>query len=220
MSAWVFALVCLFHTDACSGRNALPSTQLAVYLTASPSQSPSTVEHMKRELIPVLQNVGYQIRWNDPNHPENAPEAANLVLLELRGICDLPSGSGRMEPAVDSGGSLAETVVAARGVTRFVRVNCDNLTRMVGPSLSAEPGALREYLYGRAVARVVAHELYHVLMETTEHGRSGLARPSFTVADLLDEVFHFDAADIAKLRQKAVQPDSDVALATEAAARR
>jgi hypothetical protein len=175
---------------------------------------------MKRELIPVLQNVGYQISWNDPSHPDNTAESANLIVLELRGVCDLPSGAEPIEPAVDSGGSLAETVVATHGVTRFVRVNCANLTRMVGPALSAEPGALREYLYGRAVARVVAHELYHVLMETTDHGRNGLARPNFTVSDLLDEVFRFDPSDVAKLRQKAVQPDSDVALATEVAARR
>jgi hypothetical protein len=203
MSAWLFALVCLFHTDACPGRTPLPSTQLAIYLTANTAQPPATVEYMKRELAPVLQNAGYRLTWNDPKHPDLIGQASTLVILELRGVCALPPGGGRLEPAVYNGASLAETVVSPQGVTRFVTVNCANLTRMTGPVLSAEPGAQREFLYGRAMARVVAHELYHVLMDTTDHGRNGLSRSNFTISDLLDEVFRFDAADVAKLRQAA-----------------
>jgi hypothetical protein len=115
-----------------------------------------------------------------------------------------------MEPAVISGASLADTVVSAHGVTPFSRVNCANLTRLIGPALSSEPPALRRYLFGRAMARVVAHEFYHVLMGTREHGRSGIAKPEFTVADLLDEVFHFDAADLAQLHLRAIQTDASL----------
>ena len=52
------------------------------------------------------------------------------------------------------------------------------------------------------MARVVAHELYHVLMRTTEHARAGVARSCFSSSDLLAERFEFEAATLARLRQR------------------
>jgi hypothetical protein len=59
------------------------------------------------------------------------------------------------------------------------------------------------------MARVVAHELYHVLMRTTDHARAGVARSCFSTGDLLTERFEFEGATLARLRrgQDAV-PDS------------
>jgi hypothetical protein len=51
------------------------------------------------------------------------------------------------------------------------------------------------------MARVVAHELYHVLMRTTEHARSGVARSCFSTSDLLTERFEFEGATLARLRR-------------------
>jgi len=56
-------------------------------------------------------------------------------------------------------------------VLPFSWINCANLTRMIGPVLADEAGALRDYLYGRAMARIAAHELYHVMMGSRDHGR-------------------------------------------------
>ena len=208
MSAWIFALVCLFHSGTCPNRPPSPSTTLFVYLTVNQAQPAAPVEAMKRELTPLLQDAGLRIVWQDPARPDPASLASNLAMLELRGVCALPPGADRIEPEVGSGASLAETVVSAEGVTPFSRVNCANLTRMIGPALSDEAMALRDQLYGRAMARVVAHEFYHVLMGSRDHGRSGVAKPSFTVNDLLDEVFRFDAADVARLHRKTMPGDT------------
>ena len=51
------------------------------------------------------------------------------------------------------------------------------------------------------MARVVAHELYHVLMRTTEHARAGVARSCFSTSDLLTERFEFEGATLARLRR-------------------
>ena len=80
---------------------------------------------------------------------------------------------------------------------------------MIGPVLGEEAGAQRDFLYGRAMARVIAHELYHVVTGSRDHAREGVAKPKFTVPDLLNEVFEFDHMALAKLRQRAVEAGAD-----------
>jgi hypothetical protein len=164
---------------------------------------------MKRELSALMQAAGYRMVWEDPRFPDKNGYASTLVVLELRGSCGLPPGDYRVEPSVASGVSLAETSVSSDRVQPFSWVNCANLTRMIGPVLVGEAGAQRDYLYGRAVARVIAHELYHVVTGSRDHGHEGVAKQRFTVPDLLNELFEFDPIALAKLRQRAVEAGAE-----------
>jgi hypothetical protein len=219
MSAWVLALFSLLNTVPSLVRTNLPRTELAVYLTLDPTQPAAPLENMKRELSGMMQSAGYRVVYDDPRNPDRDAQFSMLAVLELRGSCGLPPGNFRVERAVASGASLAETSVSAGVVLPFSRINCANLTRLIGPVLSDEPGAQRDYLYGRAMARVAAHELYHVMMGSRDHGRQGIAKPSFSIADLLDERFDFDRVAIALLRQKAVDAEGRAEIA-DAGARR
>ena len=194
MSAWVLALFSL-----------IPHSDLAVYLTTDAHQPSAPLEIMKRELSGMMQAAGYRVIYSDPRRPDAEARFSTLIVLELRGDCSLPSGSYRMERSVASGISLAETSVSEGVVMPFSYINCANLTRMVGPLLGDEPNSLREYSYGRAMARVAAHELYHVMVGSRDHGHEGVAKASFSPADLLDERFDFDHGALAQLRQKAAE---------------
>jgi len=205
MSAWVLALCCLFSSDASAIRTT-PYTALSVYLTTTPSQPLAPLENMKRELSALMQAGGFRIIWGDPRTPDKTGQA-NLAVLELRGPCAMPPGGYRVEREVDGGGKIAETPVENGVVLPFSFVNCANLTRMIGPALSLEAAAQRDYLYGRALARVVAHELYHVIMGSRDHGQEGVSKATFTTANLLDELFDFDGAALVKLRQRATEGD-------------
>jgi hypothetical protein len=48
---------------------------------------------------------------------------------------------------------------------------------------------------GRALARVLSHELYHVLARTTGHAREGVAKPSLAGADLSSAYLAFAPED-------------------------
>ena len=205
MSALFWALFYLVSSDGAAGRATLPSADLSIYLSVDANQPAAPVEYMKRELDALLETAGFRIAWGDANNPDKTGRASKLVVLELRGVCGMPPGIYRMEPSVDSGARLAETSISPAGVQPFSQVNCPNITRMIGPALSAEAGAQRDYLYGRALARVIAHEVYHIVMASRDHEREGIAKSRFTVADLLDETFDFDAVALAKLRQRAVE---------------
>ena len=101
--------------------------------------------------------------------------------------------------AADTSRSLASTSVNGDTVLPFIVLNSGNLTRLVGPALAGEAGARRDFLFGRAMARVLAHELYHVLANTREHANTGVGKPQFTASDLLGERFDFEAVTVARM---------------------
>jgi hypothetical protein len=208
MSAWVLALFSLLTTDPSLLRTSFPHTDLAVYLSAGPNQPSAPLENMKRELSGIMQAAGYRVIYDDPRTPDPNARFSALVVLDLRGSCGMPAGNYRVERSVASGASLAETSISAGVVLPFSRIDCANLTRMIGPMLADEPNAQRDYLYGRAMARVAAHELYHVMIGSRDHGHVGVAKPAFSVADLLDERFDFDRVALALLRQKASEAET------------
>ena len=43
---------------------------------------------------------------------------------------------------------------------------------------------------GRALGRVLAHELYHIFANTTKHARAGIAKSCYTAPELLADEFH------------------------------
>jgi hypothetical protein len=50
----------------------------------------------------------------------------------------------------------------------------------------------RETAYGRALGRVVAHELYHIFANTLHHGSDGVGKSAYTVQELLNDEFRFE----------------------------
>jgi hypothetical protein len=70
-------------------------------------------------------------------------------------------------------------------------------------------------LYGRAMGRVLAHELYHMLANQREHVGSGVGKPSFSATDVLGESFAFEESALARFRGPASSPFPDPAGAEE-----
>jgi hypothetical protein len=203
MSAWVLALLSLLYTDSSAFRRNSRHADLAVYLTLDPNQAAAPLENMKRELSGIMESAGYRVVFNDANAPDPHGQYSVLAVLELHGTCGMPAGNYRLERPVASGASLAETAVSSGIVLPFSRINCAVLTRLIGPVLADEVRAQRDYFYGRAMARLAAHELYHVMIGTRAHSHEGVTKASFSVNDLLNERFDFDRAALARLRQKA-----------------
>lgn len=96
---------------------------------------------------------------------------------------------------------LGQTQVVDGEVLPFSDVRCDPVRKLIGRDLAIQPSYEREQLLGRALGRVLAHELYHILLRTTSHGTDGLARPAQTAADLMADRDNFTPADEQKLSQ-------------------
>jgi hypothetical protein len=189
MSARLLAAFCLFATFATESR---AESKLVLYLAAT-GQPAGPVEHMKRELGAIMETAGYQVEWHARGASGAAPEAPFLAVVELEGVCSAASSR-------DGSSKLARTPVVEGRVLPFSTVACGALRQAIAPALAGQALAVREFLMGRAMARVVAHELYHVLAGTTEHSGTGIARSCYSLSDLVAERFGFGASVVARLR--------------------
>ena len=201
MSARLLALCCLAALDASlgsAGPNRLKDPDLVVYLTADTPQPSEPLQQMQLELTALMFSAGYRLGWRSGADVSAAVNSGALVLVELHGYCGAGQGSLATEPP-EAAASLAFSYVAGGRVLPFSTVNCGNLTRVIAPALAGAPQLRRDYLYGRAMARLLAHELYHILANTLEHGRQGIAQSAFSARNLLADGFAFAPADRAQL---------------------
>ena len=198
MFARLLALVCLggFGIVTCRSEPVtLPNRKVVVYLQDEASQPAGPVAAMKREVASLLTEAGYSVEWRQ--HGNSTETDGFLTVVELRGVCQTPDH--RAVESVSSGAKLASTAVTDGRILPFSWVNCKTLTQFLTPVIMDQPGARREFLYGRAMGRVVAHELYHILSNEPGHDVAGIAKPSFTARDVLADQFNFNHATLAKL---------------------
>lgn len=193
MFARLLAAFCLFNLAVVP----VWASELVVYLRTDSLQPARPVEIMKRELAPMMLLAGYRVEWRDaPDKIGSTPSF--LVVVEMHGSCAMPAGSFASDVAAPETKTLASTAVSDDNVLPFSFINCSGLTRMLAPLIASEAGARRDFLYGRAMARLLAHELYHILANTRDHDGEGIAKSHFSFSDLLTERFEFEHTTLAK----------------------
>jgi hypothetical protein len=201
--ALLLALCCLLITVVSPGLAASPrpvTAKLAVYLKTEASQSVRLLDSMKRELSRLMQTAGYELEWRGPQD-SHIDTGAFLAVVELKGDCEVPSGNIGPVSTLPGMADLASTFISDGQVLPFGWVNCGNVTKFLAPALLDQPVARGEFIFGRAVARLLAHEFYHMLMQTREHTRNGISKPCFTAAELVTNSFEFEGAALAQLQR-------------------
>ena len=210
MCARSLATFCLLSLSLGIGlaESVLPKrSELVVYLKADTTDSP-VVRHMMRELSELMLAAGFRIEWADWKNPTVSPEGADLAAVELRGSCAAPSDS---EPYEETGNvRLASTFVSDGQVLPFSWVDCPALSRFLAPLIVREPVLRRDYAYGRAMARLLGHEFYHVLAQTVEHTGTGIAKERFTPMDLLSDHFPYENKVLLKLHSSQLSESGHV----------
>ena len=208
MTARYLAMACLLYVSAPIGRSesiAPAALDVDVYLKTGQGTPTAVLNEMKSELATLMQGSGVRFEWPAVTDSQADTSSGFAVMAELRGQCGVTWHAEWSQP-VKNATPLASSAVVDGYVLPFSWVDCAALNRLVGPSITEEPDALRDYLYGRAVARLLAHELYHVLMQTTDHAQTGVAKAQFTAAELLSERFQFAGSTLKLQMPKASIP--------------
>lgn len=180
---------------------------LAIYYAFDAPPSAAFVAEMQAEVDRILADAGVRVAWRALESPRNGEDFQGVVFLRFRGVCsgDQASlvGGSRSDP---SGKSLGKTDIEDGRVLPFGTVDCDRLRRFVEPVLNALGGEEKNASVGRAIARVGAHEIYHMLTGSEEHAPRGIARASLSRADLTAPAFAFAEAQAKWLRTWAATP--------------
>jgi hypothetical protein len=187
--------------------------------TAAGQPQPPT-EEMKREVNALMEDAGYSVSWRSPGDFGQDEGDAAVIVSEFQGICEVPRRGTILHPP-STGTTLASTAVSDGEVLPFIVVDCATVTSLLAPALSSEAAARREFLYGRALGRVVAHELFHALTGSREHDDAGVAKHSFRASDVLGEHFEFELVTLKRFRESApVVSDTDEGIVDAPAAGR
>jgi hypothetical protein len=186
---------------------------LTLVVSSGTVESPVAFEELKRETARLVSPADYSLAWLRKAQAGRGDTYEQLVVVRFGGTC---RGLAEAEPPVSEAGSLATTAVADGQVLPFVQLNCDRTRRLIAPALATLPSGARDVLFGRALGRVLAHELYHVLAQTTGHSERGVSKPCFRLADLVASRFQFDAVSVAQMRPALVARQQPVEIDTAA----
>jgi hypothetical protein len=168
------------------------SSDIYVYLRPAIPPAPSLAEEMRQETATLMRAGGYSVHWL--NRLLGEVSAAFLVIADLEGDDVSPPAGIHPRPK-----ALAWAEVENGRVLPFAHLNAAGVRRFLSPDLGARPGD--ERLYGRALGRLLAHELYHIVLQTTCHTANGVSRASVSVEDLVSGEFTFGSEAIEKMRR-------------------
>lgn len=178
------------------GTRQTPVAPIALY-TQFQVEPPEAVMHaLQDELESIMSPMGMHFEWHSLSGVRGNEVSVELAVLTFKGRCDAAGLVGR----TSSPGALGWTHVSDGIILPFSDVDCDRIRSFVQKDLLSFHAGDRETVFGRALARVVAHELYHIFANTARHGTCGVGKAAYTVQELLSEDFQFQDRESEALR--------------------
>ena len=160
--------------------------------------STTAIREMQSEIDRLYRDVQVPILWHELSGYQSVGEAPRIVFIHFVGDCR----PVRLPPVHTVAG------VALAGVSRvdgrmlpLVTVDCDRVARYLWPAMTGLERVRGDAAFGRALARVVAHELYHCLTGTAKHSHSALFRADISAKALLAGELDFRADEVLNLRR-------------------
>ena len=152
-------------------------------LIAGNDVPPLVLTAMEHEAESALAPAALHLTWKTKEDRQgDFVVSGPMAIIHMRGQC-VADPSAAMRTA--AGARLGVTHIADGQILPFADVLCDAVRDFVSPDLRGSSVQNRDDLLGRALGRVLAHELYHILVQTADHGNDGLSRQRQSSADLL-----------------------------------
>lgn len=179
-----------------------PSFPIALYTDFQQVPSIAVMDAMRNELDAIMLPAGLRFDWFSLAEAGRhvSPE---LAVIHFNGECDAQG----LRPEWGYPGALGWTHISDGQIQPFIDIDCEGVRQLLEPDLIGAPEPRRDPAFGRAVARVLAHELYHFLASTRKHTGTGIAKAVFTPADLLAQTLRFrekEYATLLKRREKLI----------------
>ena len=157
---------------------------------------PSVMDSIRAESEAILGHMGIGLEWRSLAGARGNEVSLQLAVVRFQGRCDVNSLSPhRVQP-----GALGWTHESDGVILPFGEIDCDRIRNFIQVDLLGVPAGKRELVFGRAVGRVLAHELYHILARSPHHSTDGVGKAVYAAQDLLVGHFLFDARQSEQLR--------------------
>lgn len=149
---------------------------------------PAAFAEMQRELDSLMQKSPLRIEWRMRQDLKPGESVSDLVLVRFKGSCRIESA-----PVVfDERGPLGLTYVSDGEVLPFTDIQCAQVSRAARSAMFGGDFGRSQTLLGRALARVVAHEVYHITRKTKGHHKTGVFKEALSGKQLISDKFNLE----------------------------
>jgi hypothetical protein len=179
---------------AFGGQKGATLAPIALYSQFQQEPPAGVLQAIREELSSIMGPMGLRFEWRPLSMVRGQEVAVELAVITFKGHCDL----SHFAPHATHSGPLGWTHISEGAILPFADIDCDGIRSFVQAGLLGVRAEQRDAMFGRAVGRVLAHELYHIFANTQHHG-SGVGKAAYTVANLLDTDFQFDEKESAAL---------------------
>jgi hypothetical protein len=138
----------------------------------------ATLAAMRAETSRILNLSELDLVWRDAGGVGTGEVFDRFVVVRLIDA----GGDGAQVRGAD--GPLGTTDVSEGQVLPFVTVDPDRVRQAVVRYFEAAGVAATQQDLGRALGRVLSHEIYHVLSARSDHDTEGLAKPALSGYEL------------------------------------
>jgi hypothetical protein len=178
------------------------SAPLRIYTDFQHSPGPFAQTSLQQELATLVSPIGLHLDWKQLSAAQDGLVSAALVVVTFKGRCDVQT----LQQHFADPGALAWTHISDDEILPFVDVDCDRLREFLQMRLLRVEANLREQYFGRAMARVLGHELFHVFAGTRHHAREGVSQSAFSASVLMSDHFGFAEKEFRILRSTRLRP--------------
>lgn len=157
--------------------------------------SESTQKSMEEETSSLLESAGLTVDWTDRAQAAKKPDMRDVFVFRMRGKCTMDS-----LPVIpdELGMPFALTRSTDGQVLSFGEVDCNRVRNATKAALVDFSKA--DHLYGRALGRVLAHEVYHMLAKSKAHAGRGVSRQCLSPRELTAEKLDFPGESLDAIR--------------------
>lgn len=171
------------------------SNVLTVAVIPEGSYAPAVVREMAHEVVRIMKRSGLNLEWHIGTVAEQVFTEPRVV-VKLLGTCGMETHS-----AVGKLGPLGWTEVSDGALLPASELACDRIRSSVESVMHHDDQVRGNELLGRAMGRVLAHELFHFVDSTRQHTESGVSQASLTAEELVSDRLEFDAVSSELLQE-------------------
>lgn len=167
---------------------------ITIVLDFQGPHSEQSIAEMKREFAGIMK--GSTLRFDFRSRSEAARVTSdNLMVVRFKGKCVF-------EPIpylIDERGPMAFTYTTDGEVQPFSEVECGRVIQAMRPAMAGGDFGKGDVLLGRALGRVLAHEVVHILSKSGQHGASGVAKTALSGSQLIAPELRLEPEDLERI---------------------
>jgi hypothetical protein len=187
------ALFCAFSFTSLAASPSTHTLPVTVVLDFEHDRNDVSLPTVRSELQKLLSDAHVQVELRLRSQLAGRSQFGEIVIFKMKGVCSVASGVP-IGALSDERGPLAMTYTTDGEILPFGEVECDRVRQSLSRVWKSDLTGQHSHQFGVAIARVMAHELYHMLGESPAHTKAGVTKEGLSAHELMAPDLNFPKA--------------------------